>query len=59
VLSYVLGSEPGPGRNNAPPNPDMFPASNPVIRPPVAGKVGLWSKTDSSSYFKDYVVTTR
>jgi hypothetical protein len=26
---------------------------------PVAGKVGLWSKTDSSSYFKDYVVHSR
>ncbi len=59
VLSYVLGTEPGPGRNNAPPNPDLFPANNPVMRPPVAGKVGLWSKTDSTSYFKDYVVTTR
>ena len=23
---------------------------------PVSGKVGLWSKTDSTSYFKDYVV---
>ena len=22
-----------------------------------AGKVGLWSKTDSTSYFKDYVVS--
>src|SRR5437660_11614806 len=24
---------------------------------PVAGKVGLWSKTDSASYFDDYTVT--
>jgi 3-keto-disaccharide hydrolase len=24
---------------------------------PVSGKVGLWSKTDSTSYFKDYVVS--
>jgi hypothetical protein len=23
---------------------------------PVSGKTGLWSKTDSTSYFKDYVV---
>ena len=23
---------------------------------PVSGKIGLWSKTDSTSYFKDYVV---
>jgi len=22
----------------------------------VSGKVGLWSKTDSTSYFKDYLV---
>jgi hypothetical protein len=22
----------------------------------LSGKVGLWSKTDSTSYFKDYVV---
>ena len=56
VISYVLGSAPGPGRNNAAPNPDLFAENNPVLRPPVAGKVGLWSKTDSTSYFKDYVV---
>jgi len=29
------------------------------LRPPVSGKVGLWSKTDSSSYFKDYVVSPK
>jgi hypothetical protein len=27
-----------------------------TLAEPVAGKVGLWSKTDSSSYFKDYVL---
>jgi hypothetical protein len=57
VLEYTLGAEPGPGRSGAPPNPDLFPANNPVLRPPVSGKVGLWSKTDSTVYFKDYVVT--
>jgi len=57
VLEYVLGSEPGPGRNGAPPNPELLPSNNPVLRPPVAGKVGLWSKGDSTSYFKDYLVT--
>jgi hypothetical protein len=57
VLTYVLGSDPGPGRNNAPASPDLFAAKNPVIRPPVNGKVGLWTKTDSTSYFKDYVVS--
>jgi hypothetical protein len=59
AMEYTLGSMPGPGRNNAPPNPDLIPANNPVLRPPVAGKVGLWAKTDSTSYFKDYVVTTK
>jgi hypothetical protein len=59
ALEYTLGAEPGPGRNNAPPNPDLFPANNPVLRPPVSGKVGLWAKTDTTSYFKDYVVTPK
>jgi hypothetical protein len=59
ALEYTLGSEPGPGRGGAPPNPDLFPANNPVLRPPVSGKIGLWSKTDSTSYFKDYVVSPK
>jgi len=50
ILTYVLGTAPGPGRNNAPPNPDLFPENSPVLKPPVSGKVGLWSKTDSTSY---------
>ena len=58
-LEYTLGSQPGPGRNNAPPHPDLFPANNPVLRPPVAGRIGLWTKTDSTSYFKDYVVMAK
>ena len=57
ALEYTLGSQLGPRRNGAPANPDLFPANNPVLRPPVAGRVGLWSKTDSTSYFKDYVVS--
>lgn len=56
ALEYTLGSEPGPGRNGQPPNADLYPKNNPVLRPPVSGRVGLWSKTDSTSYFKDYVV---
>jgi hypothetical protein len=56
VLGYTLGTVPGPGRGGAPPNPDLFPANNPVLRPPVDGKVGLWSKGDSTSHFKDYVL---
>lgn len=55
ALEYTLGSEPAAGKKG-PPNADLYPANNPVMRPPVAGKVGLWSKTDSTSYFKDYVV---
>jgi hypothetical protein len=56
AIEYTLGSEPAAGRRG-PVDPDLFPANNPVLRPPVAGKVGLWSKTDSTSYFKDYVVS--
>jgi hypothetical protein len=56
AIDYTLGSEPAAGRKG-PPNADLFPANNPVLRPPVAGRVGLWSKTDSTSYFKDYVVS--
>ena len=59
ALEYTLGSMPGPGRNNAPPNPDLIPANNAVLRPPVMGKVGVWAKTDSTSYFKDYVVSPK
>jgi hypothetical protein len=59
ALEWTLGSEPGPGRNNAPPHPDLFAANNPVMRAPIAGKVGLWAKTDSTSYFKDYVVMAK
>jgi len=59
VLEFVLGSAPPPGRNGAPPNPDLFPENNPVVKGPVGGRVGLWSKTDSTSYFKDYVVSPK
>jgi hypothetical protein len=58
-LEYVLGSEPGPGRGGAAPNADLHPANNPVLRPPVSGRVGLWSKTDSTSYFKDFVASPK
>ena len=53
---FTLGTEPQAGRRGAP-SPDLFPANNPVLRPPVSGRVGLWSKTDSTSYFKDFVVS--
>jgi hypothetical protein len=59
ALEYTLGTQPGPGRNGAPPNPDLLPANNPVLRPPVTGKIGLWAKTDTTSYFKDYVVNPK
>ena len=58
AVEYTLGSEPVAGKKG-PPDKDLYPANNPVLRPPVAGKIGLWSKTDSTSYFKDYVVSTR
>jgi energy-coupling factor transporter ATP-binding protein EcfA2 len=48
-----------PGRNGASPHPDLFPAANPVLQPPVKGRIGLWSKTDSTSEFKDYVVGSK
>jgi hypothetical protein len=59
ALEYTLGSMPGPGRNGAPPNADLIPANNAVLRPPVSGKVGVWAKTDTTSYFKDYVVSAK
>jgi hypothetical protein len=59
ALEHTFGSAPGPGRNGASPSPDLYPDKNPVLKPPVAGRIGLWSKTDSTSYFKDYVVTTK
>ena len=59
AMEYTLGTTPGPGRNGAPPNDDLFPDKNPVLKPPVMGRIGLWSKTDSTSYFKDYVVTQK
>jgi hypothetical protein len=58
-IDYVLGTAPGPGRNGAAPNPDLFHENNPVLKPPVSGRVGLWAKTDSTSYFKDYVVSPK
>jgi hypothetical protein len=57
ALEYTLGADPVSSRGT--PNADLFPANNPVLRPPVAGKIGLWSKTDSTSYFKDYVVSSK
>lgn len=54
-MEYTLGSE--PVSRTGTPNPDLVPANNPVLRPPLAGKVGLWSKTDSTSYFKDISVS--
>ena len=56
ALEYTLGSEPRAGRRG-PPHEDLYPANNPVLSPPVSGRVGLWSKTDSTSYFKDIVIT--
>ena len=57
-LDLRLGTEPAPRPDGRPINPDLSPANNPVLRPPVAGRIGLWSKTDSTSYFKDYTVSS-
>jgi len=57
ALEFTLGTVPAPGRGG--PSSDLIPASNPVLRPPVAGKIGLWSKTDSTSYFKEFVVSAQ
>jgi hypothetical protein len=59
AMEYTLGSQPGPGRNGAPPADDLFPDKNPVMKPPVMGRIGLWSKGDSTSYFKDFIVTQK
>jgi hypothetical protein len=59
AMEYTLGSEPRPGRNGAAPNADLFPANNPALRPPVTGQIGLWAKTDSSTYFKDFTVSPK
>jgi len=47
------------GLNGAPPNPELVPANNPVLMPPISGRVGLWSKTDSTVEFKDYVIVKK
>ena len=59
AMEYTLGSQPRPGRNGAAPHEDLFPANNVVLRPPVSGQIGLWAKTDSSTYFKDVVVSPK
>ena len=59
AMEYTLGSQPGPGRGGAAPHPDLVPENNAVLRPPVNGQIGLWAKTDSTSYFKDYVVSPK
>jgi len=57
TIDYVLGKDPVSARGT--PHPDLFPANNPVLRPPVEGTSGLWSKTDSTSYFKDFVISPK
>lgn len=59
AMEYTLGSAPGPGRNGTPPNDDLYPEKNAVLRPPVMGRVGLWAKTDTTSLFKDFLVVQK
>jgi hypothetical protein len=58
-IRYSLGTPPNVLPGGPPPNPDLYPENNPVLRPPVNGRVGLWSKSDSTIYFKDYVVSPK
>ena len=58
AIDYTLGERTASGQER-PAEPGPVPENNPVLRPPVMGKVGLWSKTDTTSYFKDYVVTPK
>ena len=53
ALEYTFGTD--PTRQGA--HQFLYPKNNPTLMPPIAGKVGLWAKTDSTSYFKEYVIT--
>jgi hypothetical protein len=55
ILEYTSAARPDPD-DGAAPNRGIDAGQQPGAQPPVNGKVGLWSKTDSTSYFKDYVV---
>ena len=59
ALEYTLGSAPAPAATTRRRIPICFRRTTPCCAPPVAGKVGLWSKTDTTSYFKDYVVSPK
>ena len=52
-------ASPGPAATAPRRTPTCIPANNAVLRPPVNGQIGLWAKTDSTSYFKDYVVSPK
>ena len=54
--TYTLDAAPGPQPGGRAPNPDLIAANNPLLQPPVKGRIGLWAKTDSTSEFKDYLV---
>lgn len=58
-IRYSLGTPPNVVPGGPRPNPDLYPENNPVLRPPVNGRIGLWSKSDSTIYFKDYTVTPK
>ena len=58
ALEYTFGTDPVAGRRGAP-NQFLFPKNNPTLTPPMMGKVGLWSKTDSSVEFKDFQLMGR
>ena len=59
ALEYTLGSAPGPGRNNAPPNPDLFPENNAGPAPAGRRQGRPVGEDRHTSYFKDYVVSPK
>ncbi len=59
AMTYRLGSDPVAAAGRGAPHDELFPKNNAVLRPPVMGRVGLWAKTDTTSLFKDYVVSRK
>ena len=56
ALEYTLGSEPA-GRAARAAEPGSVPGEQSRAAPAGGRQGRLWSKTDSTSYFKDYVVS--
>ena len=59
ALEYTLGSEPAARAEGGRRIRICSRRTTPCCGRRSPGKVGLWSKTDSTSYFKDYVVAPK